>query len=154
MLADSNLRLDEPFRSSSRQADALARSGYQEPNSDDAYGFQLAFNTDCNFWEYITNEDPERGQRFGRAMRAVTLNTLHVIPSMYPFDQLAIDGGILVDVGGGLGQVGKLIVSHFPYCGLKCVVQDKFADNLTAPLKTGIQMQRHDFFEPQPIQGR
>jgi hypothetical protein len=113
-----------------------------------------SFNTDCNFWEYITNEDPERGQRFGRAMRAVTLNTLQAIPSMYPFDQLAMDGGVLVDVGGGLGQVGKLIVSHFPHCGLKCVVQDKFADNLTAPIKAGIQMQRHDFFEPQPIRGK
>lgn len=147
-------RLDEPFRAASRQADALALSGYQDPNLEDPYGFQLAFGTGNNFWEYVTNDDPERGQRFGRAMRAVTLNSLQAIPTLYAFDQLATDGGILVDVGGGLGQVGKLILSQYPNYGLSCIVQDKFADIAQATIKPGVQIQRHDFFEPQPIRGK
>lgn len=153
-MTDALYRLDEPFRASSRQADALALSRYQDPNMDDPYGFQLAFDTSNSFWEYITNDDPERGQRFGRAMRAVTLNTLQAIPTMYPFDRLALDGGVLVDIGGGLGQVGKLIISHYPNAGLKCIVQDKFADNTSAPIKAGVQLQRHDFFEVQPVRGK
>jgi hypothetical protein len=128
-------------------------AGYQEPHSRDAFGFQLAFETGSNFWEYIANDDPARGQRFARAMRAVHLNILHVIPEMYPFDQLATDGGVVVDVGGGLGQVGKSIISHYPNRGLKCIVQDKFANNTSMFIESGVQIQRHDFFEPQPVKG-
>lgn len=146
-------RLDEPFRSSSREADALAMSRYQDPHSRDTFGFQLAFETESNFWEYITNEDPARGQRFARAMRAVNLNTLQVIPELYPFDRLAVDGGVVVDIGGGLGQVSKKIMSHYPNSGLGFIVQDKFADDTSILIEPGLQVQRHDFFQPQPVKG-
>ncbi len=152
-ISDIFFRLDEPFRSSSREADALASAGYQEPHSRDAFGFQLAFETKSSFWEYIANDDPMRGERFSRAMRAVNLNTLCAIPEMYPFDQLVDEGGVVVDVGGGLGQVGKSIISHYPNSNLKCIVQDKFANNTEGFLEAGVQMQRHDFFEPQPVEG-
>ena len=132
----------------------MAVAGYQEPHSRDAYGFQVAFDTGRNFWEYISNDDPARGQRFARAMRAVNLNTLDVIPEMYPFDKLATDGGVVVDVGGGLGQVGKKIMSAYPNHGLKCIVQDKFATNSPICVKSGVQMQRHNFFEPQPVKSK
>lgn len=129
-------------------------AGYREPHSNGAFGFQLAFETDSNFWEYITNQDPARGQRFARAMRAVNLNTLEVIPEMYRFDQLAANGGLLVDVGGGLGQVARKILSHYPNSGLNCIVQDKFADETAGFVEQGVQIQRHDFFQPQPVKGK
>lgn len=131
----------------------MALAQYREPHSRDTFGFQLAFDTSSNFWQYITDDEPTRGERFARAMRAVNLNTLDVIPEMYPFDQLAMDGGVVVDVGGGLGQVGKTIMSHYPDHGLKCIVQDKFATSGSICIDSRVQMQRHDFFQPQPVKG-
>ncbi|KAH8435056.1 uncharacterized protein LDX57_012685 [Aspergillus melleus] len=147
-------RLDEPFRASSRQADALAAGGYREPRSNDSFGFHLAFNTQRNFWDYLATEDLGRRQRFARAMQAVNLNTLDVIPEMYAFNKLIADGGVIVDVGGGLGQVARKIQAYYPDSGLRFIVQDGFApvDSTTRDV-SGVEIQRHDFFGPQPVKG-
>ncbi|KAF7169588.1 hypothetical protein CNMCM5623_002230 [Aspergillus felis] len=146
------VRLDEVFRSSSRVADALAATGYQEPSRGAKSGFQLAFDTKHDFWKHITEVEPLRSQRFAQAMRAVPFNSLEILPELYPFDTLAVDGGLIVDVGGGLGHVSKTILSRYPDVALKCVVQDyQVQCDLTAGL--AIEFQQYDFFEPQPVKG-
>ncbi|KAL4985720.1 hypothetical protein BDW68DRAFT_179487 [Aspergillus falconensis] len=140
-------RLDDVFRSSSREADALAAARYREPERGAPTGFNLASNTDKNFWEYITNDDPLRGERFARAMHAVNINSLDVIPRLYPFDSLVVDGGLIVDVGGGQSQVAKRILEHFPSSGLRCIVQDAYVVNAFSPGPAVVEMQQRDFFE-------
>ncbi|KJZ77713.1 hypothetical protein HIM_02890 [Hirsutella minnesotensis 3608] len=160
-------RLDEGFRSASRQADTLRLSGYREPVLGDLYGFNLAFDTQTNFWEHITVTEPRRGEIFNRAMKTVSINSLDAIPALYPFDKLAGSGGLIVDVGGGLGQVGRRILAHYPNSGLKVIVQDQFAsekaqsssNNAINGCQKGQQpevdvtLQQHNFFNPQPVKG-
>lgn len=158
----STARLDESFRASSRQADALALVNYREPDEADVKGFSMAFGTTENFWEVLGHEgEEERAQRFNRAMRAVSLNTLDVIPRMYPFDRIRGDG-LLVDVGGGLGQVARAIMAAHRGAGLRsCIVQDAHAgddakkqpDVMEANRKLGVELQKHNFFDPQPVKG-
>jgi hypothetical protein len=130
-------RLDEGFRSASREPEALQLNNYRDPLPDDISGFNLAFGCNDNFWEFIANTDIERGHRFNQAMKAVTINNSSEIPGLFPFASLAKDGGLIVDVGGGLGQVSRQILSCNPGAGLRCVVQDKHA--ITDPLMKGPQ---------------
>lgn len=165
-------RLDEGFRSSSRQADALRVGGYREPVLGDKYGFNLAFQSEQNFWHYITTVEPKRGDNFNSAMRAVNINSLNMIPQLYPFNNLSENGGLIVDIGGGLGQVGRQILSHYPNSGLQCIVQDEFANSgspghgdvngvdivangngVSHEVKPQVTLEQHNFFDPQPVKG-
>jgi hypothetical protein len=101
-------------------------------------------------------------------MRAVNLNSLDNIPAMYPFDTLIAGdeyGGkaVLVDVGGGRGQVANKIMSYYAGSGLRCIVQDKsIFDSVKESVCAGdggddkamdVEMQQHDFFQEQPVKG-
>ncbi|KAE8340586.1 hypothetical protein BDV24DRAFT_151934 [Aspergillus arachidicola] len=145
-------RLEDGFRAASRHAEALAKLQYRDPTAEDILGFQLAFSTTRNYWDYVEEDDPECGQRFSKAMRAVTVNKLGDVPKLYPFNKLVDDGGIIVDVGGGMGQVAQSILSHWPRLGLKCIVQDKFASK-SGSTHPDLEMQAYDFFSPQPVKG-
>ena len=149
-------RLDEGFRSSSRQADALALSGYREPHTSDTLGFNLAFATQKSYWEYIQVDSPERGQRFSRAMEAVNVNNLANIPETYPFQNLMKDGGVIVDIGGGHGHVAHQVVLSNKDVGLKIIVQDAkcVVDQRRNNMDPSIEFHVHDFFSPQPVQGK
>nr|A0A4P8WAD3.1 RecName: Full=O-methyltransferase pyiA; AltName: Full=Pyrichalasin H biosynthesis cluster protein A [Pyricularia grisea]QCS37511.1 PyiA [Pyricularia grisea] len=152
--------LDECFRASSRQADALALARYREPHEADTLGFGLAFNTTANFWEVLARDtEGKRSQRFNRAMRAVNINALEVIPRIYPFNRIG-GNGLLVDVGGGLGQVARAIMATNQGSRLqRCIVQDVCAADdvleevLESNRKLGVELQRHDFFDKQPVTG-
>ena len=159
-------RLDEGFRSASRQPDALRLSGYREPIPGDINGFNLAFGCRESFWDFIDNTDNARGERFDQAMKAVTINNLSDIPSLYPFESLVKDGGIIVDVGGGLGQVSRQILACHSGARLQCIVQDRHPvanppldESEEKPVQNGsssasaLSFQEHDFFNRQPVQG-
>lgn len=66
-------------------------------------------------------------------------------------------GFTVVDVGGGLGHVSKLLVRHNP--AIKCIVQDtpdiipQAKEDLPADLQECISFQEHDFFQEQPVKG-
>ncbi|KAE8378089.1 O-methyltransferase-domain-containing protein [Aspergillus bertholletiae] len=145
-------RLEDGFRAASRHAEALAKLQYRDPTAEDILGFQLAFSTPKNYWDYVEEDDPDCGQRFSKAMRAVTVNKLGDLPKLYPFNELVDDGGLIIDVGGGMGQVAQSILSHWPRLGLKCIVQDKFASKSDST-HADLEMQSYDFFSPQPIKG-
>ncbi|CAI0645670.1 unnamed protein product [Colletotrichum noveboracense] len=149
-------RLGEGFRSASREPDALRQSGFRNPKPGDSCGFNLAFGYEGTYWDYISNIDLERGDNFNQAMKAVTINSLGEIPRLYPWESLVADGGLIVDVGGGLGQVSRKILEAFPDSGLRCVVQDKHAVSSDTRNPRGdldLTLQQHDFFNIQPIKG-
>lgn len=146
------------MRASAWLPEALARIGYREPARKDMVGFNLAFDTNESLWEYMDRSDPKRGKNFASAMAAVKINNLEGIPKMYPFDRLVHDGSVLVDVGGGMGQVSRAILHYHSTAGLSCVVQDTIVDNKDSEQSrlqgTGrITFQKHNFFDPQPVQG-
>lgn len=114
-------------------------------------GFNLAFDTPDTFWEHFNNT--ETGNRFARAMREFEKVTAQRIPAIFPFNELATDGGLIVDIGGGLGQLGMSILNHHPNCGLRCIVQDKYADLEHAFYHPALEVRQHDFFTPQPVKG-
>ncbi|KAJ6284293.1 O-methyltransferase-domain-containing protein [Bipolaris maydis] len=158
-------RLDEGFRSASRQPDALRLNDYHEPIPGDINGFNLAFGSRESFWEFM-DTDNKRGERFDQAMKAVTINNLSDIPNLYPFESLVKDGGIIVDVGGGLGQVSRQILACHSEARLQCIVQDRQSvvnpplnESEENPVENGsssasaLSFQEHDFFNPQPVQG-
>lgn len=147
------------MRASAWLPEALARIGYREPARGDMVGFNLAFGTKESLWEHMNHSDPRRGKNFASAMAAVKINNLEGIPQMYPFDQLVHDGGVLVDIGGGMGQVSRAILDFYSNTGLSCIVQDAIVDmKLSSETRqTGsnnITFQKHDFFDPQPIHGK
>lgn len=162
-------RLDEGFRSSSQMAEALRKCGYREPVLGDRFGFNLAFQTDASFWEYVGHTDPMRGKNFDAAMEVVGNNDVDIIPMLFPFDTLSKSGGIIVDIGGGLGHVGRRILAHYPISALRCIVQDQstatrssFITNScelanghseTQTSDTRITFQQHNFFDRQPVNG-
>ncbi|KAI8316899.1 O-methyltransferase asqN [Colletotrichum sp. SAR11_240] len=130
-------RLGEGFRSASREPDALRQSGFRNPKPGDSCGFNLAFGYEGTYWDYIANIDLERGDNFNQAMKAVTINSLGEIPRLYPWESLVADGGLIVDVGGGLGQDKHAVSS----------------DTRDPRGELDLTLQQHDFFNTQPIKG-
>lgn len=126
---------------------------YREPESSDMVGFNLAFETSGTFWDHMQQDQGERAQRFSNAMKALNLNSLEGVSSIYPFDNLVSDGGLVVDVGGNLGQLAAAILtSDTSQAGMRWIVQDKAITESAAPEVPGVQFQHFDFFEPQPVQ--
>lgn len=147
-------RLGVGFQSSSREAEALREAGYRNPVAGDLCGFNLAFGYSGTYWDYNQHVDKERGENFEQAMRAVAVNSLCETPNLYPWETLAADGGVIVELGGGMGQASEKILEAFPDAGLCCVVQDKHLMT-SEGMHNGraLSLQRHDFFDPQPIRG-
>lgn len=147
-------RLGVGFQSSSREAEALREAGYRNPVAGDLCGFNLAFGYSGTYWDYNQHVDKERDENFEQAMRAVAVNSLCETPNLYPWETLAADGGVIVELGGGMGQASEKILEAFPDAGLCCVVQDKHLVT-SEGMHNGraLSLQRHDFFDPQPIRG-
>ena len=63
----------------------------------------------------------------------------------------------IVDVGGGLGHVSRVLAEHDPT--VRCMVQDsshatiRGQRDLPAELQERISFQSHDFFQEQPVRG-
>lgn len=151
-------RLHEGFRSSAYEADALRQGGYREPQPGDITGFNLAFQEPGTFWDYTWSSN-SRSQAFSRAMKAVPVNSVCEVAGLYPFSDLARHGGLIVDVGGGMGQLAKAILERHPGAGLRCIVQDRSTitghtmnGHISLPGE-GLSFQRHNFFDPQPVKG-
>ncbi|TLD11619.1 hypothetical protein PspLS_11566 [Pyricularia sp. CBS 133598] len=147
-------RLGVGFQSSSREPDALRERGYHDPLPGNLCGFNLAFDYTGTYWSYNDNVEKGRVDNFDEAMRAVAINSLCETTTLYPWESLAADGGVIVEIGGRLGQVSQKILEAFPDAGLSFVVQDTHAVT-TEAMQNGsaLTLQQHDFFDPQPIRG-
>lgn len=92
-------------------------------------------------------------------MEAVPVNSVREVAGLYPFPDLARHGGLIVDVGGGMGQLAKAILERYPGTGLRCIVQDRStttahtANGHTSSSEEQLSFQRHNFFDPQPVKG-
>lgn len=105
---------------------------------------------------------PERGRRFGAAMRCYTkgegYDLRHLVEGC---DWTSMDrpGAVVVDVGGGHGSVSQALARSTKH--IQYVVQDlpgtveqaKKELPSDGDLKGRIEFQEHDFFTEQPLQG-
>ncbi|KAK2745075.1 o-methyltransferase [Colletotrichum kahawae] len=117
---------------------------------------------DKDIWE-IQKENPERMKRFMAAMDV--LQKFIPLVGMYDFSWVKLklseneDRVILVDVGGGKGHAIKAILNENPFIPAERVVledRDEIIEEvaaLTEPELKGVQLQVHDFHQPQPVKG-
>ena len=125
-----------------------------EPNQ---VAFSLANNTDLSTFQ-VLGKNPPRAKRFGGAMHFYTdddaWNLRHLIAA---FDWPALDqpGALLIDVGGGMGQVSQVLARntknvHFLVEDLPHVVPNA-TKALPTDLKDRLSFTVQDFLQPQAV---
>ena len=75
------------------------------------------------------------------------------LSNLFPSDDLSTEVTI-VDVGGGRGQILNALRTARPHLKGEMIVQDLEKEVEGRELFPGIRSMVHDFFTPQPIQGR
>ncbi|KAL8341834.1 hypothetical protein RB601_005326 [Gaeumannomyces tritici] len=129
-------------------------------------------------WDII-GANPEHKAVFGAAMKAMSfLSNADVVgdKALYSLDWIAEEAAegpavaaageqppppppLLVDVGGGLGQMLKMVLTAFPSIPpARLVLQDREevieeARRIADPVLQGVVHMPHDFHQPQPVQG-
>jgi len=143
--------------------DFLASLDYQNPSDRHHALFQYANNTNLNLFEWM-QDHPEQLARFSATMTAATqLQTpsleaiiLSLLPKACDPLQLRNDvhqDVLLVDVGGGRGNVISSIRKQRPDLQGRIIVQDLPQEISGREPVAGIEAMAHDFFTPQPIHG-
>lgn len=148
----------------------FAEYGRREPRAKTHTPTSFAWGKpELPVWD-IMGANPEHKAVFAAAMKAQTMlsNAEIVGPkAMYSIDWLAdeaaktTDSGkpLLVDVGGGLGQMLKGILAVLPnFPRSRLVLQDrqeviKEAEQIADPALEGVVHMGHDFHQEQPVKG-
>ncbi|KAJ5116613.1 O-methyltransferase-domain-containing protein [Penicillium angulare] len=153
---------DEFYGSFVHAVDAMEQYEGHEPSQT---GFSLSKNTNESLFEYL-GARPEKSKKFADAMKyhqsAVPECSPEFLASGYPWKSLP-PGATVVDMGGSVGHVGRLIASTNPK--IQVIVQDlpEVIENAEAKaLQTNgttnghsgmpVKFQAHDFFHPQTLQ--
>ncbi|KAK0101069.1 hypothetical protein ONS96_006298 [Cadophora gregata f. sp. sojae] len=131
--------------------------GFKNPEDSKNSPFSFANGRDDKGIFDILEEQPERMKMFNSAMAIQATLGLKDVLLTYPFDKLEAneDGVVLVDVGGGKGQVINEIQTVYPNLHGSIILED-----MEIVLQGGtivpdeIIKQPYDFFkEEQPIKG-
>lgn len=134
---------------------------WRNPTDYNNSAFQLAHNTNLGFWEYL-KENPERQRLFNSGMRSVaTIGKDKKSAGPFPFDRLAIGSKpseqlVVVDIGGGRGQMLEAIKEQYSSIAWKMVLQDLpdvIEDAREKGLPDFVEPQPASFFEPQKTHG-
>jgi hypothetical protein len=101
---------------------------YRNLESPDAIPFKQAFGT--SYYEYLFKDKPHLGTEFHRAMEALTAVAVADIASRFPFEKIlktnnsSSEPTVMVDVGGGRGQVVNRIWMKMSNDLVRFIVQD------------------------------
>jgi 6-hydroxytryprostatin B O-methyltransferase len=132
------------------------------PDSTQTYetAFNVAFDTDLPFFDHLSR-NPQKMKEFSAYMTNVRSSdtvALRHLTSGFAWETIR-EGGIVVDVGGSVGDAAIAIAEAFPH--LKLVVQDlpRNTDNGRKMLESSpkkalaerVTFQGHDFMEKQPV---
>ncbi|KAL8831167.1 MAG: hypothetical protein Q9191_001009 [Dirinaria sp. TL-2023a] len=150
------LELEDIAPASAKLIDVWNKYGQDSSEPTEA-AFSLYNETDKTVFAVLASQ-PERGRRFGGAMRFFTKgdswNLRHMLAS---FDWPSVDkpGDVVVDIGGGNGQISQYLARHtsntrFIIQDLPHVVSEAPAQ-LPDDLKSRIDFVVHDFFTPQTM---
>ncbi|KAK5050495.1 hypothetical protein LTR84_003776 [Exophiala bonariae] len=130
----------------------LADIGYKNPEDPDNTLSHFATGTD--YFGYI-RQDPVRLVRFNSAMKGTGGLLASPIPKSL-FESLGTDEKqvVMVDVGGGIGQVTEKTLEENAGLKGRFVVQDLGAIVEEAREKNPqFEVMEYDFFTPQPVKG-
>ena len=126
---------------------------------------QYVYKTDLSFFQWIQTK-PKAFERFSSSMAADTqFNRASIqacISQLFPenkeIDTRATLPGdeqvLLVDVGGGRGQILNSLRTQRPDLRGRLIVQDLPQEIQGREPAEGVEAMSHDFFTPQPIQGK
>ncbi|KAL8838358.1 MAG: hypothetical protein Q9170_002165 [Blastenia crenularia] len=105
----------------------------------------------------VLGSDPERGRRFGSAMRHWTKGKAYGLEHLaqgYDWNSIDQAGAIVVDIGGGHGSVSQVLAKATK--NIKFVVQDlpgtveQAKKEIPSDMSGRIEFIAHDFFTEQP----
>jgi len=150
---------DEGYKSSgylTESLDLYADKFDQVQKPELRTAFNLAYNTDLHFFDYIYTPEniPRYGERFGRSMMGgARQERVTATIEAYDWKQFK-EGDTIIDVGGGIGHIGVWI-SELVKPGVKIIIQDRPSVIEQGKAIHGhiVDLQPHNFFEPQPIKG-
>ncbi|KAH0848344.1 Demethylsterigmatocystin 6-O-methyltransferase [Fonsecaea pedrosoi] len=129
----------------------LADLGYKNPDQPDKTLSHYATGTD--FFAYLRN-DPGRLARFNSAMKGAATLLNSPVPSSLVESGAGESGVVMVDIGGGHGQVTQKVMEENPHLKGRFVVQDLGAIIDEARARNPqYEVMEYDFFTPQPIHG-
>ncbi|KIY03531.1 uncharacterized protein Z520_00222 [Fonsecaea multimorphosa CBS 102226] len=129
----------------------LAELGYKNPDQPENTLSHYATGTD--FFAYLRN-DPGRLARFNSAMKGAAGLLVSPVPSSLLESGAGGSGVVMVDVGGGHGQVTQKVMEENPHLKGRFVVQDLGAIIDEARARNpAYEVMEYDFFTPQPIRG-
>jgi hypothetical protein len=148
-------RLAESYISTAFLPRQLKKSNYRFPMSTQT-AFNMAFCTDLNFYDFCDTVDREMDESFNRAMISFSRPHLAYLRRNYHFSHLDSRKGVVIDVGGGLGQVSIYLMNIFP--NLRFIVQDREnvleqsrqLFNLGVQSSDRLTLMAHNFFLQQP----
>ncbi|PHH71413.1 hypothetical protein CDD80_5296 [Ophiocordyceps camponoti-rufipedis] len=152
---------EECFPAAAHVLEALR--SHPEATSLTETGFNYAFGTVGMESMYATlARDPERARRMGHAMASFCSTEGYEVSYFVDgYDLADVDerGGTFVDLGGSHGFVCVELARRWPK--MSFVVQDLASTLESAPkpicedeaIASRIRLQKHDFFEEQPIKG-
>lgn len=100
----------------------LKSTDYEYPTTANT-AFNMAFNTNLHFYDFCDRIEPTMDEEYNRAMMSFSRPHLAYLDRNYPFKELNSHKGVLVDIGGGLGQVCRYLKSR--YGKLRFIVQER-----------------------------
>ena len=139
----------------------LATTGYKNPSNPINGIFQYTKGSKGNLFDYYDTH-PQESETFNHIMNGVMAHQAGWL-DIYPHETLlalgshgplADDTAILVDVGGNTGgDLERFRLVHPEQAG-RLVLQDRPEVVCRAICPPPVQKMAHDFFTPQPIQGK
>ncbi len=143
----------------------LATINFHSPADSDNALFQYALGTNLNMFQWLETQ-PEHLATFsaynaaftdtrGPVLRATLCGLLSAKEPATPSERAAIeeDRVLLVDVGGGRGQVLGDIRKERPDLVGRMIAQDLPGVLAGREIADGVEKMGFDFFQPQPVKG-
>ncbi|VDB83098.1 unnamed protein product [Peniophora sp. CBMAI 1063] len=153
--------LDTSFKGSAYMPDVVLDPATSHSTNPDDSAFSRAFNFNGRFWDLLELPGNERQrERFGAAMLGIGA-LAHPDSILEVFDWSSLPtGSVVVDVGGGIGTQMVHLARKFDHLTLVsqdrkavCIDASKYVmQELPSAVQANrLQIQAHDFFEPQPV---
>ena len=141
----------------------LESTRHQNPTDYHRGAFQYGHRTELGLFEYM-KQNPESVKTFDSAMQSLAMkHDAGRSAGAFPFDkelnpeEIRDTYVVIVDVGGGRGQVLKAIHEDYPSLRGRMVLQDVpevIEDAKASGLPSFIKPMAASFFEAQPVQGK
>lgn len=137
--------------------DYFERNDYKSPDDANHAPFQLAYNTDSHYFEWLSR-NPDTQKVFNSVMTQSQQHRGADWFEIYPAQERLLaspDQALLVDIGGGVGHDIKAFQKQFPNLPGRLILQDlpQVIDTIKEPLPEGIEAIGYSMFDQQPING-